>query len=134
MRRVYCTGMRRWLSSTKSTKTRMTTSTPVTMPNFSQSPLVPLVPQPISHSCGRKPEQMDMKIKMDIPWPMPLSVINSAIHMIRPVPPVMIRTMTERFHTELSGIGEEHMLLNSAPDCAVTRIVVDCSTARPMVR
>ena len=86
----------------------MTTSTPVTMPNFSQSPLVPLVPQPISHSCGRKPEQMDMKIKMDMPWPMPLSVTSSAIHMIRPVPPVMMRTMTTRLNTEPSGMTWSH--------------------------
>ena len=106
----------------------------MTTPNFHQLPSVPLVPQPISHSCGRKPEQMDMKIRMDMPWPMPLSVINSAIHMIRPVPPVMIRTMTIRLHTEPSGITCWEQPENSAPERAVTRIVVDCSTARPMVR
>ena len=86
----------------------MTNSTPTTAANFPQLPSVPLVPQPISHNCGRKPEQMDMKIRMDIPWPRPLSVINSAIHMIRPVPPVMISTMTTRFQTEPSGTTWEH--------------------------
>ena len=86
----------------------MTNSTPTTAANFAQSPSVPLVPQPISHNCGRNPEQMDMKIRMDIPWPRPLSVINSAIHMIRPVPPVIISTMTTRFQTEPSGTTWEH--------------------------
>ena len=45
----------------------MTSSTPTTAANFAQLPSVPLVPQPISQSCGRKPEQMDMKIRMDMP-------------------------------------------------------------------
>ena len=50
-----------------------------------------------------------MKIKMDMPWPMPLSVTSSAIHMIRPVPPVMISTMTTRFHTEPFGMTWSHL-------------------------
>ena len=49
-----------------------------------------------------------MKIRIDMPWPMPLSVISSAIHMMKPVPPVMMRTITTRFHTESFGMTCEH--------------------------
>ena len=86
------------------TKIMMASSTPVTMPNLVQSPSVPLVPQPMFHSCGRKPEQMERKMRIDMPWPMPFSVMSSAIHMIRPVPPVMTSTMTIRVHTSSFGM------------------------------
>ena len=80
----------------------------MTIANFVQLPSVPFVPQPICHSCGRKPEQMDRKMRIDMPWPMPFSVINSAIHMIRPVPPVITMIMTTMFQMEASGITLLH--------------------------
>lgn len=39
---------------------------------------------------------------------MPFSVINSAIHMIRPVPPVITMIMTTMFQMEASGITLLH--------------------------
>ena len=51
---------------------------------------------------------MDRKMRIDMPWPMPFSVINSAIHMIRPVPPVITMIMTTMFQMEASGITLLH--------------------------
>ena len=39
---------------------------------------------------------------------MPFSVMSSAIHMIRPVPPVMTMIMTIMFQIDASGITFEH--------------------------
>ena len=60
-------------------------------------------PQPISHSCGQEAGADGHEDKDGHTLAEALSVTNSAIHMIRPVPPVMMSTMTTRFHTEPSG-------------------------------
>ena len=53
-----------------------------------------------------KEDATDVKIKSDMPLPMPRSVIRSPSHMISTVPAVMVRTMTEMtFHDVLGMIG-----------------------------
>jgi len=49
-----------------------------------------------------------MKMSTDMPWPMPFSVMSSAIHMIRPVPPVSTSPMTISDHGVSFGITPEH--------------------------
>src|SRR5450631_4561763 len=82
-----------------------------------------------------KREAIEVKINSDMPLPMPRSVISSPIHMITPVPAVMVRTMIRIVGRLLSGM----MLVHEAPNrldglrAAVTS-VEDCRIARPMVR
>ena len=84
--------------------------------------------------CGNR-EAIEVKIKSDMPLPMPCSVISSPIHMIRPVPAVMVRTMSANETGEVSiKIELVHLEPNRVPERATAIRVVDCSTASAIVR
>ncbi|CAB4642615.1 unannotated protein [freshwater metagenome] len=54
-----------------------------------------------------KVEAIEVKIRIDIPLPTPRSVISSPIHMIKPVPAVMVRTI------KVTPIGDESVRIGS---------------------
>ena len=79
-----------------------------------------------------------MKISSDMPLPMPRSVMSSPIHMMRPVPAVMVMTISMMAYQASfvmscvhSGLAE---VPNSAPERATVMRVVDCRTPSAMVR
>ena len=51
---------------------------------------------------------IDVKISSDMPLPMPRSVMSSPIHMMRPVPAVMVMTMSMIAYQESSVISWVH--------------------------
>ncbi len=81
-----------------------------------------------------------MKISSDMPLPMPRSVMSSPIHMMRPVPAVIVTTMSRIAAGESLVMSCEHSATlpppveNSAPLRATVMRVVDCSTPSAMVR
>ena len=82
-----------------------------------------------------KREAIDVKIKSDIPFPMPCSVISSPIHMIRPVPAVMVRTIRIREIGDVSvKMFKVHFEPNKVPERATAINVVDCKMASAIVR
>ena len=81
---------------------------------------------------------METKISSDIPLPMPRSVTSSANHMMRPVPAVMVMIISSCAHQASFVINCSHagmpVLPNSWPLRATVTRVVDCSSARAIVR
>ena len=96
MRFAYCTGMRRCDCSTKTMSAMMMRPTARTMKKVFGPFAVQI--EPIARG---KLAAIEVKISNDIPLPMPFSVMSSAIHMIRPVPAVMVITMS-RIEYQLS--------------------------------
>ncbi len=86
-----------------------------------------------------KVEAIEVKMSSDIPLPMPRSVMSSPIHMMRPVPAVMVMTMS-RMAAGVSLVmswlhsGTPEDCENSAPLRATVMRVVDWSTPSAMVR
>ena len=92
---------------------------------------------PIAQSEPGKVAAIEVKIRSDMPLPMPRSVMSSPIHMMRPVPAVMVMTMSRIAYQASFVMRAEHAGSvdgNSAPERATVMSVVDCSTARAMVR
>ena len=81
---------------------------------------------------------IEVKMSSDMPLPMPRSVMSSPIHMMRPVPAVMVMTMSRMAYQASFVMSCEHAgsdePLNSAPERATVMSVVDCSTPRAIVR
>ena len=73
-----------------------------------------------------------MKISSDIPLPIPRSVTSSPIHMMRPVPAVMVTTMSMIEYQESSVMSWVHcdtaVVPKSAPERATVISVVDWRT------
>ena len=57
----------------------------------------------MAQSAPGKPAAIEMNIRMDMPLPMPLSVISSPSHMMKAVPAVMQTTMTAVVKIDWSG-------------------------------
>ena len=75
----------------------------------------------------------------DIPFPMPRSVMSSPIHMMRPVPAVMVMTMSMIAYQESSVMSWLHSATpefdgKSAPLRATVMRVVDWRTPSAIVR
>ena len=99
--------------------------------------LIPLVAKIEPIDCG-KIDAIEMKISNDMPLPIPRSVMSSAIHMIKPVPAVMVITISRMaYHASLvsncAQAGSDE-LPNSAPLRATVMSVVDCRMPSAMVR
>ena len=78
---------------------------------------------------------MEVKMSRDMPLPMPLSVMSSPSHMIRPVPAVMVTIMRAMVRGEEWGTsGSGHRMPKGWSVEAVATIAEDWSTPRPMVR
>src|ERR1700712_4971200 len=81
---------------------------------------------------------IDVKMRSDMPLPMPRSVMSSPIHMMRPVPAVMVMTMSRIAYQALFEISEEQAETldepNRAPERATVIRVVDCRMPSAMVR
>ena len=77
---------------------------------------------------------IEVKMSSDMPLPMPRSVMSSPSHMIRPVPAVMVTTMSARLRAELLGTIGTVQVPKSLPAAAVATMVDDCSRPSPMVR
>ncbi len=88
MRLAYCTGMRRWACSMKITAATITSPISTTRTNVVQ-PLVCLIchiaPGNVATTC--------VKIRIDMPLPMPRSVMSSPSHMMTAVPATIVRTI-----------------------------------------
>ncbi len=80
----------------------------------------------------------DVKMRSDMPLPMPRSVMSSPIHMMRPVPAVIVMTMSMiAYQASFVTSCVQALTLvwpNSAPLRATVMSVVDCRTARAIVR
>src|SRR6478735_3702166 len=130
MRLAYCTGMRRWDCSTKTT---------AAMTNMPRMMMSRNVPQPLfslmAHSEPGKPAAMDVKIMSDMPLPTPLSVTSSPNHMMRPVPAVIVRSMMTMVTIDWSTMIVSHWPPKRLDGlrAKVTR-VADWRIARPIVR
>ena len=92
----------------------------------------------IAHSEAGNAAAIEVKMRIDIPLPMPRSVTSSANHMIRPVPAVIVMIMSNCAHQASlvsscwhSGTPE---VPNSWPLRATVTSVVDCRSASAMVR
>ena len=130
MRLAYCTGMRRWESSTNTTSAMTTRPSAVTT-SMTSRPLLFL----IAHIEPGKPAAMDVKISSDMPLPTPFSVTSSPSHMIRPVPAVRVMIMSRIVGMLSLGTRSAWQLVNRPPGLrAIATSVVDCRTARPIVR
>ena len=129
-RLAYCTGMRRWDCSTKTTSAMTSTMIASTTMNL----LTPPLPPAIDHMFEGNRAAIEVKISRDMPLPTPRSVISSPSHMIRPVPAVMVITITSMVTQLLFGITGCVHPWNRLPERATAMIVVDCRIARPMVR
>ena len=82
-----------------------------------------------------KVDAIEVKIRSDIPLPTPRSVISSPIHMIKPVPAVIVITISVMaIGDESVRIGSTQSAPKSAPWRATAIKVVDCSTPRAKVR
>jgi hypothetical protein len=82
---------------------------------------------------------IEVKMRIDIPLPMPRSVMSSPIHMMRPVPAVIVITMSRIAYQAEFVMSAEHSGVpveegKSAPLRATVIRVVDCSTPSAMVR
>ena len=88
IRRAYCTGIRRCACSMKTTAA--TTTRPMTItPPKTHGPLAFWTP----HRAAGKVATTWVKIRIDMPLPMPRSVISSPSHMITAVPAVITMTI-----------------------------------------
>ena len=85
---------------------------------------------------GGKPAAIEVKMSSDMPLPMPLSVMSSPIHMMRPVPAVIVSTMMRMVATEslLRMLVQAGLLNSDCGFCAKVTSVEDCSTASAIVR
>ena len=94
MRRAYCTGMRRCACSMKMTAATRTSPITITMAKVHQ-------PRErwTDHSEAGKVATTWVKIRIDMPLPMPRSVTSSPSHMITAVPAVMVSTITRKVLT-----------------------------------
>ena len=94
IRRAYCTGMRRCACSMKMTAATRTRPITITMAK---------VHQPFArwtdHSAAGKVATTWVKIRIDMPLPMPRSVTSSPSHMMTAVPAVMVSTITRKVLT-----------------------------------
>ena len=77
---------------------------------------------------------IEVKMSSDMPLPMPFSVMSSPNHMIRPVPAVMVTTMTAMLRAESLGTTDTLQFWKSLPLAAVATMVADWRTPRPIVR
>ena len=78
---------------------------------------------------------IEVKIRIDMPLPIPRSVMSSPSHMMTAVPAVIVMTIVTMTHVASFGIRSCVQLGNSVPGLRATAIsAVDCSTARPTVR
>ena len=89
MRFAYCTGMRRWPCSTKTTSARTTSETSIVRAKEK----VPRLTKTLMN-CAGIVAMIEVKIRSDMPLPTPRSVISSPSHMITAVPAVITITMT----------------------------------------
>ncbi len=92
---------------------------------------------PIAQSEPGNCAAIDVKISSDMPLPMPRSVMSSPIHMMRPVPAVIVMTMSRIAYQASFVMSCEHSGApdgNSAPERATVMSVVDWSTPSAMVR
>ena len=97
MRRAYCTGIRRCPCSMK--MTAATSISPIAvMSAKTHQPLATLT----DHRDAGKVATTWVKIMIDMPLPMPRSVISSPSHMITAVPAVIVMTMTSMVIIEFS--------------------------------
>lgn len=87
-----------------------------------------------------KAATIEVKMSSDMPLPTPRSVMSSPIHMMTPVPAVMVMTMS-RMPYQVSPpatMSCEHSAVpvspNSAPERATVMRVVDCRTPSAIVR
>ncbi len=103
---------------------------PITIAKTSQ-PCSFLMPQ----SAPGKAEITEVKIMIDMPLPMPCSVISSPSHMIVAVPAVIVMTMMSIVETlSLTSSEPPAVLPSSCPVRASATMPVDCRIARPRVR
>ena len=130
IRRAYCTGIRRCACSMKMTAAITTRPTRTTSENTSY-PWVCLIP----HSAAGNVEITEVKMRIDIPLPMPRSVMSSPSHMMTAVPAVIVMTMMSRV-VILSLTSSEPLQLpwKIAPVLASATMPVDCRMASPRVR
>lgn len=79
---------------------------------------------------------IEMNMRIDMPLPMPLSVMSSPSHMTAQVPAVMVTTITTVVKIDWSGTISEAtgQPLKSAPLRAVATRPVPCRMARATVR
>ena len=130
MRLAYWTGMRRVACSMKTTATVATRMTAITTRNLETPPL----PRAMDSRFWGMRATIEVKMSSDMPLPMPRSVMSSPSHIMRPVPAVIVTTMSARLRAELSGMTAEGQLPKSLPAAAVATMVDDCRRPRPMVR
>ena len=82
--------------------------------------------------------EIDVKMSSDMPLPMPRSVMSSPIHMMRPVPAVMVMTMSRTAYQVSFVSSSEHSVLafvpKRAPERATVMSVVDWRMPRKIVR
>ena len=91
MRLAYCTGMRRWACSMKITAATITRPISTTMVNVVQ-PFCSLM----SHMAPGNVATTCVKIRIDMPLPMPRSVMSSPSHMMTAVPATIVRTISRK--------------------------------------
>ena len=78
---------------------------------------------------------IEVKIRIDMPLPIPRSVISSPSHMMTAVPEVMVTTIVAMTQIDSFGMMSELQDWNSRPGVRATAIrPVDCRTASPTVR
>ena len=78
---------------------------------------------------------IEVKIRIDMPLPMPRSVISSPSHMMTPVPAVITSTIVVISHNDSSGMMSALQAGNSWPGVRAIAIrPVDCRIASPIVR
>src|SRR5680860_1294116 len=75
---------------------------------------------------------IEVKIRIDMPLPTPRSVIISPSHMIRPVPAVIVATISVIVTSESFGMTGTGQPGKRLPDRATATYVVDCSTAEEL--
>ena len=131
MRLAYCTGSRRWPCSTNTTVAMMAraiTSTTV-------KTTAPWLSRMFLPSAGIR-AAIEVKIRIDMPLPMPRSVISSPIHMIAAVPAVIVSTRVISANALWSGMiwSLVEQPGNIWPLMASARNAVDCRMPSPMVR
>jgi len=93
---------------------------------------------PIAHRELGNCAAIEVKIRRDMPLPMPRSVTSSPIHMMRPVPAVIVTTMSMMAYQESSVISCVHcetaVVPKRAPERATVMRVVDWRTPSAIVR
>ena len=75
-----------------------------------------------------------VKIRIDMPLPMPRSVISSPSHMITAVPAVMVTTMIRKVEVPSLCSSVRVQPWSRLPERASATMPVACRSARPSVR